>query len=65
MIESIWIIERKEHGYRPFQDGKWEVYDCIGFGLKVAAEKQAESLRQGADEYTVYRVAEYVRKETR
>ena len=62
MPESIWIIEVKEFGYRPFQDGDWQLWSTQGYGRKADAEKAMKPLQDDADEYTQYRLAEYVRK---
>jgi hypothetical protein len=63
---SVWMVERKELGYRPIVDsghGEWLLDSCEGFGLKADAEEQVRRLSADADEYTQYRAAEYVRKE--
>jgi hypothetical protein len=59
------MIERRELGYRPIVDlgGKWELYCCVGYGLKLQVDAEVARLRESADEYTQYRAVEYVRKE--
>jgi hypothetical protein len=60
---SAWMIERKEFGYRPITDGKWELDSCMGYGQKSFADAMVACLQESADEYTQYRAVEYVRKE--
>ena len=63
MIENnfAWMIERKIHGYRPFQDGDWELYSCAGYGLESDVMKEVGRLQSDADEYTSYRAVKSTR----
>lgn len=58
----IWVIERKECGYRPFQDGDWEPYSGTWLNSEGQARRQVNQLQESADEYTTYRVMPYARQ---